>query len=58
MGETGVPRPLFPTFFRSFWGLGSEYTVLEPARRWGSGGETAGHREDSDHTSREGPPEQ
>lgn len=56
-GDRGA-TPLFPTFFRSFWGLGGECTVLEPARRWGSGGEIAGHREDSGHTSREGPPEQ
>ncbi|CAI9152051.1 unnamed protein product [Rangifer tarandus platyrhynchus] len=54
-GDRGA-TPLFPTFFRSFWGLGGECTVLEPARRWGSGGEVAGYREDSDHTSREGPP--
>lgn len=54
-GSWGRPgaTPLFPTFFRSFWGLGSEGAALEPAGRWGSGGEIAGRR---DHTSREGPP--
>ena len=54
-GDRGA-TPLFPTFFRSFWGLGGVCADLEPARRWGSGGEIAGHSEDSDHTSREGPP--
>eukprot|EP00070_Physeter_catodon_P038187 XP_028345081.1 guanine nucleotide-binding protein G(I)/G(S)/G(O) subunit gamma-12 isoform X2 [Physeter catodon] len=54
-GDRGA-TPLFPTFFRSFWGLSGVCADLEPARRWGSGGEIAGHSEDSDHTSREGPP--
>lgn len=57
-GRPGA-TPLFPTFFRSFWGLARGCVAPEPAGRGGSGGEIAGQREeDPERTQPARDPEQ
>lgn len=50
-GRPGA-TPLFPTFFRSSWGLARGCVALEPAGRRGSGGEIAGQREEDPERTR------